>query len=73
MNISLQENDMFVFEDDLSGWAKTFLNGRQAVIEIAGPIKLLSNEGPIIYDLDTTSEEASSKDSLELFWSRKGK
>ena len=75
MDVLSQPDNKFMFPQDHSEWAKSFLNGRQAVTEIAGSVKLLSNadSGPLIIDLDTSTEEVPSHDSLEDFFSRKGK
>lgn len=62
-----------MFPNDHSEWAKNFLQGKRPIIEIAGSVKLLPNAGPIIIDLDEEVNLVEEVDSLEEFWSRKGK
>ena len=68
LKVSVDDDRKLEIHDDLSKWAKKFLDGRQSRIEIAGPIKLTRQEPTV--DLDSTLEE--EHDSLEAYWSRKG-
>ena len=71
LKVSVDDDRKLEIHDDLSKWAKKFLDGRQSRIEVAGPIKLTRQEPTVaITDLDSTLEE--EQDSFEAFWSRKG-
>lgn len=80
MKVLRSPNGCFEFQDDLSQWARKFLNARGPTIDIAGPVKLNDTSMDIILDEDDDSldlfeendsvESLREEDSLERFFNR---
>ena len=66
MNITINQNGKFQFNDDLSTWAKEFINGKNYFIDVAGPTKIATNAIEEFQSIDAEMSETESSVTLAL-------
>ena len=82
MQLTVSAKGQWFFEENLSPWAKNFKNGRYAIVDCAGPVRLQEDKYneidsedcssmDVYTETDSNESNKTEEDSLEKFWNRK--